>query len=56
MTERRVSRETYQVGKAELSANGSSNCQASAGRVSHAFGSTMNVWCSVPRCCAASSA
>ena len=56
VTERRVSRATYHVGRAELSANGSSNCQASAGSVSHAFGSTMNVWCSVPRCRAASSA
>ena len=38
MTARRVSRATCQVGSAELSANGSSNCQASAGRVSQAFG------------------
>ena len=31
-------RATCQVGSAELSANGSSNCQARAGRVSHASG------------------
>ena len=50
VTCRRVSRATCQVGRAELSANGSSNCSARAGRVSHARGSTLNAWCSVPRC------